>query len=763
MEKSSRNIQRSVLVYSIVGILVISVIVAAVSFFPLRSHMRHSQSEQLQVKLHFKIMAVEQFLAKSTDVAWQITSRTKIRNQLESYNYGKLDFDSLVTAGTKMLGDALKRSEDVVGISRLDKNDQLVISVGNSIPQEYWALPAKGTNEISFKLPVLIQNEPHMVIGAPIINNANEQVGTDLVLFSLEGMKSIVENYTGLGKTGETAVGHIDENNNLKLVFSPKRMYVRDTTVLAKDSPFYPAFHSAVNKQNGLDVVYVSHSTGKVSQTECVIAFAPISGSALGMIMKIDSDELFGPITAQLFKIAGVIAILIVIGVTGMVFLLRPISNKIILHASDLENTIKEQTEALQESDFRMKSIVNSAADGIITIDSHGEINQFNNAAETIFLYEKDQVIGKNICMLMPDKYANESDAGLKSGKSIDISSFITAGEREIEGKKKDGNIFPLEIAISEVVTKNGKEFTGIVRDIGARKQAQEALIKEKEEQARLSAKLEQMESQLVQSEKMASIGQLAAGVAHEINNPVGYINSNISSMRTYFDDFLKIVSAYERAEHSIKDSALVEQISKTKLDVDFDYLVEDIHELIKESLEGVSRVKKIVQDLKDFSHVDEQEWQMCDVHDGITSTLNIVNNEIKYKADVITEFGDISPIECIPSRINQVILNLLVNAAHAIESKGTITIKSGKADEDNIWIDISDTGKGIAPQDINRIFDPFFTTKPVGSGTGLGLSLSYGIIEGHHGEISVSSEPEKGTTFRIVLPVHQNNREDEL
>lgn len=757
MEKSSRNIQRSVLVYSIVGILIISVIVAAVSFFPLRSHMRHSQSEQLQVKLHFKIMAVEQFLAKSTDIAWQITSRTKIRNQLESYNNSKLDFDSLVTAGTRMLGDALKRSEDVVGISRLDKKDQLVISVGAAIPQEHWALPVKGTNEINLKLPVLIQDEPYMVIGAPIINNENEQVGTDLVLFSLEGMKSIVENYTGLGKTGETSVGHIDENNNLKLVFSPKRLYTRDTTVLSKDSPFYPAFHSAVNEQKGLDVVYVSRSSGKVSHTECVVAFAPISGSALGMIMKIDSDELFGPITAQLLKIAGVIAILIVIGVTGMVFLLRPISNKIILHASDLENTIKEQTEALQESDFRMKSIVNSAADGIITIDENGEINQFNNAAETIFLYEKDQIIGKNVSLLMPDKYAKES------GADLDISSFVTEGEREIEGIKKDGKMFPLEIAISEVITKKGKEFTGIVRDIGPRKQAQEALIKEKEEQARLSARLEKMESQLVQSEKMASIGQLAAGVAHEINNPVGYINSNISSMRNYFEDFLKIVSAYERAEHSIKDKALVEQISKTKSDVDFDYLLEDIHELIKESLEGVTRVKKIVQDLKDFSHVDEQDWQVSDVHDGITSTLNIVNNEIKYKADVVTEFGDIPPIECIPSRINQVILNLLVNAAHAIESKGIITIKSGKDDEDNIWIDISDTGKGIAPQDIKRIFDPFFTTKPVGSGTGLGLSLSYGIIEGHHGEITVSSELGKGTTFRIVLPVHQNNREDEL
>lgn len=260
----------------------------------------------------------------------------------------------------------------------------------------------------------------------------------------------------------------------------------------------------------------------------------------------------------------------------------------------------------------------------------------------------------------------------------------------------------------------------------------------------------------------MASIGQLAAGVAHEINNPVGYINSNLSSMQRYFDDFLRVLSFYEEAELSIKDKALVEKISKSKSDIDFEYLVDDIRELIKESLEGVNRVKQIVQDLKDFSHVDEQEWQVCDLHAGIISTLNIVNNEIKYKADVVTEFGDIPPVECMPSRINQVILNLLVNAAHAIESKGIITIKTGKSDSEYIWIDIVDTGKGIDPQHISRIFDPFFTTKPIGSGTGLGLSLSYGIIEGHHGEISVSSELGKGTTFKIVLPVHQHSSEDE-
>jgi len=177
------------------------------------------------------------------------------------------------------------------------------------------------------------------------------------------------------------------------------------------------------------------------------------------------------------------------------------------------------------------------------------------------------------------------------------------------------------------------------------------------------------------------------------------------------------------------------------------------------ESREGITRVRKIVQDLKDFSRVDaNQEWQWADLHAGIDSTLNIVSNEVKYKADVIKEYGDIPEIECQPSHINQVIMNIVVNGAHAITGeRGVIKIRTGCQD-DHVWIEISDNGAGIPKEFQSRIFDPFFTTKPIGSGTGLGLSLSYGIIQKHNGRIEVQSEPGQGTTFRITLPVRQQD-----
>jgi two-component system, NtrC family, sensor kinase len=166
-------------------------------------------------------------------------------------------------------------------------------------------------------------------------------------------------------------------------------------------------------------------------------------------------------------------------------------------------------------------------------------------------------------------------------------------------------------------------------------------------------------------------------------------------------------------------------------------------------------RVKQIIQDLKDFSHVDESTWQMADLEKGMDSTLNVVSNEIKYKAEVVKEYAGLSDVECMPSQINQVFMNLLVNAAQAIEEKGIITIRSGMAG-DEVWLEVADSGKGIAPEHLNRIFDPFFTTKPIGKGTGLGLSLSYGIVQKHHGRIEATSELGKGTTMRVWLPLRQ-------
>ncbi len=286
-------------------------------------------------------------------------------------------------------------------------------------------------------------------------------------------------------------------------------------------------------------------------------------------------------------------------------------------------------------------------------------------------------------------------------------------------------------------------------------RESNQALTEEREGQRRLIARLEEAQNQLLQSEKMASIGQLAAGVAHEINNPIGYVYSNLGSLDKYIQAILGVLAAYEQAESAIASGEALSRVQAAKQGADLEFLREDVAALMNESREGITRVKKIVQDLKDFSHVDEAEWQWADIRKGLDSTLNIVWNELKYKAEVVKEYGEMPEVECLPSQLNQVFVNLLVNAAHAIEEHGTVTLRTGVEGEE-VWVEIADTGKGIAAENLNRIFDPFFTTKPVGKGTGLGLSLSYSIVQKHHGRIEVASEAGKGTTFRICLPVRQ-------
>ncbi len=266
---------------------------------------------------------------------------------------------------------------------------------------------------------------------------------------------------------------------------------------------------------------------------------------------------------------------------------------------------------------------------------------------------------------------------------------------------------------------------------------------------------LKQAQTQLLQSEKMASIGQLSAGIAHEINNPIGFITSNMQTLDDYFKKMKGFISEVNSLVADNASARLKTDIDQLYARLQLDFIIEDIADLISESLEGSSRVMAIVKNLKEFSHVDSADWAYVDITDGIDSTLRIINNEIKYHIEVERHYAANTPqIYCQPMQLNQVFLNILVNASQAIHQQGTITVEVAPTTDQYVEIKISDTGTGIAPQHLSSIFEPFFTTKPVGSGTGLGLSVSYGIVHAHHGTIRVESELGVGSTFIIQLPV---------
>jgi len=272
----------------------------------------------------------------------------------------------------------------------------------------------------------------------------------------------------------------------------------------------------------------------------------------------------------------------------------------------------------------------------------------------------------------------------------------------------------------------------------------------------RMNALLEDAQNQVVQSEKLASIGQLSAGVAHEINNPLAFVLSNFGSLEGYLTSVFGLLGAYIEADGAMGVSApaALAAVRTMRSGVDVAFLRDDVRAIIDESREGLLRVKRIVQDLRDFSRGGSEEvWETIDVHRALDSTLNIVRNEIKYKAKIVRCYGDMPEVECLPSRLSQVFLNLLVNASQAIDGNGTITIETG-ADASGAWIRIEDTGCGIAPGNLGHLFEPFFTTKPVGQGTGLGLAVSNSIVRKHGGRIDVESEVGRGTRFTVRLPL---------
>ena len=443
----------------------------------------------------------------------------------------------------------------------------------------------------------------------------------------------------------------------------------------------------------------------------------------------------------------------------------------LLVQAEQTQNERKAQ-DALAHTLSQLRATLESTSNGILVIGWQGRIDSMNH------LFGKMWEIPDGLL----DSHDDARILGFMAERVIEsellharLGAIVDKGETDDLLHHQDGRVFEVNSRPQYL----GEQIIGRVfgfHDITQRTLAEEALresrdmleqrvlartadlnaanetlVQERERQAALIKRLEEAQNQLLQSERMASIGQLAAGVAHEINNPVGFVNSNLGSLQRYVTDMLRLLSVYEQAEESMPGSA-VQGIRQVKEEIDVEFLREDVASLLSESLDGLKRVTRIVQDLKDFSHVDEADRQWADLEAGLESTLRVVWNELKYKAEMVKDFQGIPPIECFPFQLNQVFMNLLVNASHAIEERGTITIRTGH-DDSQVWVEVQDTGRGIKPENLSRIFEPFFTTKPVGEGTGLGLSLSYGIVQKHGGRIEVKSELGQGTTFKVILP----------
>ena len=407
----------------------------------------------------------------------------------------------------------------------------------------------------------------------------------------------------------------------------------------------------------------------------------------------------------------------------------------------------------MTELNTMLRSVIDSLQQPVFVLTSDLRIIYANRAARALTV---QATLGSQRSAV-PERIA-DLHADLLPPFAIDMAR--QNGEWNGEVALPLSNRRPLVLMLQVIAlnddTHDVTHFSLVARDVSFEYARKSELQSRNPELEVTNQKLKGTQEQLVQSEKLASIGQLAAGVAHEINNPIGYVHSNMATLAQYSENLLSLVKSYEKAFSSPDPQAHAAELQNLSQSLDIEFVQSDLPQLIEESREGVERVRKIVQDLKDFSRSDAQDqFVKADIHRGLDSTLNIIWNDLKYKAQVVKTFGDIPLIECIPSELNQVFMNILLNAGQAIKERGIVTV-STSLDGDHVVVAIGDDGIGIPDDLLPKIFDPFFTTKPVGTGTGLGLAISYGLIKKHHGSIDVTSTPGEGTLFLIRLPISQ-------
>jgi two-component system NtrC family sensor kinase len=345
------------------------------------------------------------------------------------------------------------------------------------------------------------------------------------------------------------------------------------------------------------------------------------------------------------------------------------------------------------------------------------------------------------------------------SDTAVIIVSGIDRTQRVIDAVRMGASDYllkPCELDVLTASVERALERRTLLRN--ARRYKQD-LEKRNAELARQKTEMERLQAQILHAGKMASLGQLAAGIAHELNNPAGFIYSNIDLLKGYIERLKRCLSNYDEVALSPEAAA---QINAIKKEIDYDDIVADLSSILSDCYIGAERIRDVVQNLRLFSRLDEAEFKRIDVNEGIESTVRLLSGY--YKAGKITlthDYGVLPQVNCYAAQLNQVWMNLLANAAQAIgAAAGEVHIKTW-CEERTVIVSISDTGPGIAPEQLKKIFDPFFTTKPVGEGTGLGLSISHGIIERHDGKIKVASALGQGTTFTIFLPVDAEQRFD--
>jgi len=609
LSKSSSRLQRNLSRYSTASVFCISLIVALVSVIPFYNKLKTAQEKDLQAKLSNRTLAAKQVKQSKIEVAKQVTSRTFARKMLADYVKGEASLTEFRELSLFDLEDAINQSDSLVGVSRFDHTNQLLVNVGVDSPLKLSDIIQGETDEFITIGPITIDNHPHLLVSSPIFSEQQERIGRDIAVFRMLHMERLVAEYSGLGETGEMLLAQ--GNRDALELFFPLR---NGSQVLPE--PLIPLLIDAVNQ----DVATIKHYDSQV------IAFQALPHTDWIIAVQMERQELYGAVNRDLCLVGLTVFAVSTIATVGLVFVLRPLIERV-TDADELEKEVLAKTTAFEE--------------------------------------------------------------------------------------------------------------------------------------------LKQTQIQLVQAEKMSSLGQLVAGVAHEINNPVGFLKGNIQPAQNYVQDLIGLIDLYQEKVPN-PDADIENEIEE----IDLEFVRQDLPKIIDSMNAGVDRIRNISDGLRIFSRQDKEHKTAFNLHEGIDSTLLILKhrtkaNEQRPAVEIIKNYGELPEVQCFPGQLNQVFMNILANAVDAFDEKNKgktfqeikadlniITITTSVVDQ-QVKIQTQDNACGIKPATIERIFEQGFTTKEVGKGTGLGMAIAHQIItEKHGGLIECSSELGKGTTFTITLPI---------
>lgn len=693
------------------GLLLACICVTLISVWPLYSQLRAQQANHLIFAAKTRSMVVEEFLAKAKETARQITSRSKAREALEKYNNHEIDLSMFNAFSIPILQDAINLSQFAVGINRLDPYGEPVAKVGLSVPAKFLHPQEIAGNQPMLSGPVTIGNDSYIVVSAPILNRQKIRVGTDIVLFTTSKLRAVVQDYTGLGKTGETILGRINGNGQTELFFPTRAVSGRKA--LISEPPVI-----AVQALRAVCVPGRKRTVRLLETPHDLAAGGSIEGIGWGIIVRMDKSELFGPITRQVLIIALVIAGLVIpLGLVGLISLLRPLSDRMIIHVDTLQREIKAKENAIHErarveeklldEKERLNVTLRSIGDGVITTDLDGKIVLINKITEQLTGWSQQEAVGRpvqEVFNIINEKTGkpcdNPVDKVLASGKTVGLANHTVLIAR-------DNTQYSIEDSGAPIFNKES-EIIGTVlvfRDVTEQKRTAEELLKLK---------------------KLESVGVLAGGIAHDFNNILAAILGNI-----------------ELAEMSVDSAG-------------------EAYPLLQEAKKASLRAKDLTQQLLTFSKGGDPVRKTTPIGKIITDSANFV----LHGSPVSCWFSipeNLHLVDIDSGQISQVIQNLVLNAKHAMPEGGEIRINCtnisdirsevplGLPGKAYIKITVQDNGCGIMEKHLAKIFDPYFTTKQEGSG--LGLALAHSIIVKHDGHIAVQSRMGQGTTFTIYLP----------